>query len=112
MADSVAERLSRAPEPAAYGRMVEREAGKVLLLTPAEAGRYDPPMQEWLALPVSEDGCPECGGKFWGTTNPVGYFLVRVCHNGCGTKFRGEVTTHTIQRVIEALNGQEVRLAR
>lgn len=99
--------------PGAIGRLIEREAGKVLILTPVEAGRNDPPMQDWLALPASDDLCPECGGERWGTMNATGYFLVRVCHtHGCGAKFRGEVTPFMVHNVVSALVGESVRLAR
>lgn len=100
-------------EHAPHGeRLVALPARKVLLLSPVAAGKYDPPMQEWLALPVSDEGCPMCGSPHWGTENPVGYFLVRRCHDGCGAKFRGAVTPETIRRVVGALNGEEIRLAR
>lgn len=94
--------------------VVERH--KVLLVPPTEAGRNDPPMHEWLALPVGDDGCPACGSKHWGTRNPIGYFLVRECHDekytGCRARFRGTVSTEMIKRVMDGLLGYDVRLGR
>lgn len=92
-------------------RYVELAARKVLILEPWRAGQYDPPMQEWLQLPVG-DACPTDESHVrWGTMNPIGYFAVRVCRE-CNTKFRGEVTPHDIQRVVDALCGTPVRLGR
>lgn len=80
--------------------IVDVEAFRVEICTPEEAGKYDPPMQEWLALPVSEKGCPACGSQHWGTINPRGYFFVRQCHDqkneGCRLKFRQEVDPYMI----------------
>ena len=95
--------------------IVHVDAYCVELLAPSEAGRYDPPMQEWLDLPAG-DACPECGSQWWGTDNPIGYFLVRHCHDqharGCNAKFRPEVDARTIQMVVGALCGEKRRLGR
>ncbi len=97
------------------GHIQEVAAHRVEILTPVEAGRSDPPMQEWLALPVG-DACPACGSTHWGTTNPVGYFAVRVCHDehgkGCREHFRSAVTPEMIRRVVGALCGEAIRLGR
>lgn len=95
------------------GEVVTVNAFRVEICTPEEAGKHDPPMQEWLALPVSNDGCPFCGSHHWGTSNPRGYFLVRSCHDekniGCRAKFRAEVTPQMIAEVVGALTGTERR---
>ena len=94
----------------------------VEVVSPIIAGQYDPTMQAWLALPVAVVGrdegefepdvrCPNCAGAEWGTANPRGYFLVRVCHL-CSTKFRGEVTAYMIHKIIGALLGENERFAR
>lgn len=89
----------------------------IRILTPIEAGQYDPPMQEWLALPVGlGDGsiCPECGSTHFGTANPIGYFPVRDCHDergiGCHERYRGPVTSRMIYDVVGALTGVPRRL--
>lgn len=93
--------------------IVNVEAYCVEICTPMEAGKYDPPMQEWLALPVGEYGCPFCGSHHWGTTNPRGYFLVRQCHDeknlGCQAKFRSEVYPQMIAEIVSALTGEHRR---
>lgn len=97
-------------------RTVTVDRHKVELVPPTVAGRFDPPMHEWLALPVGENECPECGSTHWGTGNPIGYFLVRKCHDekhiGCTANFRSEVHPEMIRRVIDALLGYDVRLHR
>lgn len=81
------------------------------LIEPSEAGRLDPPMQDWLRLPVA-DSCPDDKThKYWGTKNPIGYFCVRYCKD-CYTEFRGEVTRYDIQRITDALCGTPIRLGR
>lgn len=74
-----------------------------------EAGEYDPPMQEWLQLPVSVNCCPTCGSSHWGTRNPRGYFLVRECHDelskGCNAKFRAPASLDMVNNIVEALMG-------
>lgn len=93
-------------------RVIDVPGGRVELMPPHEAGQYDPPMQDWLTLPVS-DHCPLHPGGQWGTRNPCGYFLVRVCHeDGCAQHFRSAVTVYTIAGVIDALMGRARRLAR
>lgn len=92
-------------------RTVELGPRKVEILEPWEAGEFDPPMQDWLQLPVG-DGCPyDHSHERWGTRNPCGYFLVRYCKE-CNQNFRGDVTAHTVMRIVGALTGEPVRLAR
>lgn len=89
--------------------------GWVRLAPPWEAGKHDPPMQDWLQLPVGEDECPSCGSRQWGTRNPQGYFLVRTCHDehgqGCRAQFRAEPTLSMLRDVMEALMGTPKRFA-
>lgn len=97
------------------GEVVKVGGHEVELVYPPEAGRNDPPMHEWLALPVSEDVCPACGSDSWGTLNVSGYFLVRYCNNGaylgsrCRARFRSAVTPQLILDVVGALNNQPRR---
>lgn len=98
-------------------RIIETQASRVELVEPWEAGKYDPPMQEWLKLPIGHgdqhSSCPACGSTHFGTANARGYFLVRVCHDehhtGCKTRFRNVVTTHMITEILDALNGRPRR---
>lgn len=93
-------------------RLIHHE-GWTNLLEPYEAGQHDPPMQEWLQLPV-DHRCPVCRSTHWGTKNAIGYFLVRQCHDefgrGCRALFREEATPEMIQRIVSALCGHPVRL--
>lgn len=91
-------------------RMVEGKY-KAAIYEPWKAGEHDPPMQDWLRLPVSH-GCPNDPEHGWGTVNPVGYFPVRRCNAGCDLRWRAEVTTNTIRDGIEALCGTPKRLGR
>lgn len=84
---------------------------KVREVPPEICGEYDPPMQEWIQLPISEDGCPGCGSKEWGTMNPWGYFAVRRCHGTCGMKFRAAADLYMIREVVNALLGFGKRFA-
>jgi hypothetical protein len=92
--------------------VVDVAAYRVEICTPMEAGKYDPPMQDWLNLPISTR-CPVCGSLHWGTINPRGYFLVRQCHDQknihCRAKFRGEVDIQMISSVVGALTGEHRR---
>lgn len=97
------------------GKTVIVAARKVEVCTPIECGQYDPPMQEWLALTVSDDDCPYCASRHWGTRNPRGYFKVRTCHDekniGCKAKWRGPVTPYMINEIVGALNDEPRRFA-
>lgn len=91
-------------------RLVDKHV-KYEELSPVEAGRNDPLMQEWLELPISDGHCPHCAHPYWGTDNPIGYFCVRRCKNCKGT-WRGSITAYTIKKVVDALMDEPVRLAR
>jgi hypothetical protein len=92
-------------------RTIRTRPSEVEIVEPWLAGKYDPPMQDWLQLPVG-DSCPvDPTHVRWGTRNPCGYLLVRWCKE-CRAEFRGEVTAHTIASVAEALCGTPRRFAR
>lgn len=82
-------------------------------MTPQEAGKSDPTMSDWLALPVGKgkrhSKCPFCGSSHFGTANPLGYLLVRYCNDefgiGCKGRYRDEVDGHMIHEVTGALLG-------
>lgn len=93
------------------GELIEIPARKVLLLPPADAAKHDPPLAEFLALPMCDEVCPHCQHPYWGTRNPVGYLLVRYCKECRGT-WRGYPTAETIHRLTGALLGRPERLAR
>lgn len=96
------------PSIESSGSRVVETGARIELVQPWRAGQYDPPMQDWLKLPVA-DSCPaDADHQRWGTINPRGYFLVRHCKD-CNARFRGAVTTHTIAEVIDALLGRERR---
>lgn len=92
-------------------RVVTVGAYRVEIVEPYAAGEFDPPMQDWLQLPVA-DSCPEDPAhETWGTSNPQGYFYVRRCHV-CGARFRPEVSLNMIRSVVGALTGESRRFAR
>ena len=85
-------------------RVIETQSARIELVEPWLAGRLDPPMQDWLALPIG-DSCPvDATHRQWGTANPRGYFLVRYCGT-CRTKFRCAVTPHLVAEIVAALCG-------
>lgn len=91
------------------GKIIETRASKINLLEPHEAGKNDPPMQEWLQLPAA-DGCPsDSTHQEWGTMNGYGYFPVRICHI-CGAKFRPAVNVYILHGIFDALMGTPKRL--
>ena len=85
-------------------RVVETEGARIEIVEPWRAALHDPPLSEWLRLPVA-DSCPaDAEHREWGTVNPRGYLLVRTCHI-CRARFRGAADGYTIAGVIDALNG-------
>jgi hypothetical protein len=96
--------------------IITTKATRVELVDPSEAGRLDPSMQDWLVLPESDTGCPECGSTYWGTKNPSGYFLVRYCKDEhgqlCKAEWRAPVDPQTIGDVVDALLGVKRRFWR
>lgn len=85
-------------------RIVETSGARIEIVEPWCAGQHDPPMQEWLRLPVA-DSCPaDDEHRRWGTDNPRGYLHVRRCKT-CGSHFRPEVDGYLIESVVSALNG-------
>lgn len=92
-------------------RIVETTPSRIAIIEAWKAGQYDPPMQDWLQLPVG-DSCPvDEDHRRWGTVNPGGYFYVRKCKE-CQTRFRGEVTPHMISEIVNALSGVPRRFVR
>ncbi len=96
---------SSKPQELSGSKVVETKAGQTEIVEPWRAGEYDPPMQDWLRLPIA-DSCPADPElhREWGTRNPRGYFHVRVCRR-CGTEFRAEATASMVAEIAEALSG-------
>lgn len=85
-------------------KTVISESMQYNIVEPWKAGEYDPPMQDWLRLPVG-DNCPvDSAHQRWGTRNPRGYFPVRVC-GVCRAEFRPVLNLHMVSEIVDALNG-------
>lgn len=86
-------------------------ASEYVIVEPVEAGKNDPPMQDWLGLDVGKRGrCPYCRSTHFGAVNPSGYFLVYRCHR-CDGRYRSKVTPQMIRDVVGALLGEPRRYA-